>query len=512
MTPFVFDTYDLRPRLPGRGSPTRRPAGLVTRTPPTRRNHRVERRLRIVYPAGMLALAARSPAPGGCPWSAIVHGQHGDRSDRDCRTPNLERLRGTAGRAGTTGNRLGFGRHQRREHLQLADRDAGADGARRAGQRYAGMDADPSSRLHGAAGPRPGRAGRPFPRRRRGRPGRADQRVAASRDQVRHRARSARWPRRTSPSARSPARAELTSKATRGFYAVVYGALDGDVAGQGGARVSAGPASATTTAPAARRRWCSSTAATHNRFNSQWAADGDESGVVAADRAPGGRLLPVADQPALLDEYVGGLCRWRLLGDTAPADAVRRHGTNTLKAGVSLQWSFGATDRAARRHGESDQAAHAHRRLHRPVPGRAGRTLPSRRRRWRLETDHVTTVLALEPPLVSGEAYSISLAPGQSDWTQFSALDDQRERRLRPDRAGVDHGRPAARVQCRAHRRVRGQRRDRLDDVRHPQAPSRPVFHQHSSGENCTVLRLETMALPISSIPTVDPAGSHWLG
>ncbi len=501
MTPFVLDTYDLLSTLIGPRLAAAEAAGLVTKDPADQTKFTVQRRLRIVHPAGVLT-PRKVAGSGRLPVVAIVHGQHRATGPTGTPHPNLDgyaALQDELARQGIVSVSVDTNAANIVNSLidMRAQMVLGALDALRA------MDADPSSRLHERLDlDRVALVGHS-----RG----GDAVVRAARMNASRPAATKFGLRAVCSLAPTdfgfgsqPGPTELTSTDT-GFYAVVYGALDGDVAGQGGARAFGGTGFRHYDRARCEKAMVFLDGCSHNRFNSVWAADGDESGVVAADRAPGGRLLPVADHATLLDEYVGGLCRWRLLGDTAPRTLFDGTGTNSLKAGASLQWSFGGQIEPLDDMENPTKPRTLTGAFIDPFPDvLVDASQPTKT--LELETDHVTTVLALEPPLISGEAYVISLAPGQSDWTQFSALAINVSGHFDlTDQASITAGQlPEFSVV--------------LTDASGAsvaigsttfataQAPSRPVFHQHSSGENCTVLRLETMALPISSIPTVDPS------
>lgn len=129
----------------------------------------------------------------------------------------------------------------------------------------------------------------------------------------------------------------VMDEATAGFYFVMYGGLDGDVSGIGGAKDFWGTGfrhydRATAPKAMAYIPFCD-----HNRFNDTWSAD--ESGVIPTDVA---RLHSRADHRQLLIEYVGGLFEWKLLGIASKANLFDGFASNSLGHDVSLQWAFGA--------------------------------------------------------------------------------------------------------------------------------------------------------------------------
>jgi hypothetical protein len=125
--------------------------------------------------------------------------------------------------------------------------------------------------------------------------------------------------------------------ATAGFYLVLYGGLDGDVSGFGGARGLVGTGFRHYDRAVAPKAMVYVPFCNHNRFNDTWSAD--EFGITASDAA---RLHSRDDHRKLLIEYVGGLFEWKLLGAKGKSSLFNGRGTNSLGHNVSLQWGFGA--------------------------------------------------------------------------------------------------------------------------------------------------------------------------
>jgi hypothetical protein len=217
----------------------------------------------------------------------------------------------------------------------------------------------------------------------------------------------------------------------------------------------------------------------------------------------GGRLLSESEHHQLAKEYIGGLFRWRLLGDTVPQGLFDGTATNTLGAGASLQWSFGAQVVTI-----DDMEDPVKPRI---ISGAFVDPFPDiviGPRDLGAETNHVTAVLGVEPPLASGEAYTVALGPGQVDWNGFDAL----TLRVTADFDLTDETTIAA-----------GQLPEFsvvVTDVTGatavvssaaisgPFVPRRPVLHlavdDSGTTENCTALRLETMRVPISAVTGID--------
>jgi hypothetical protein len=133
----------------------------------------------------------------------------------------------------------------------------------------------------------------------------------------------------------------VLGSAQTGFAFVLYGGLDGDVSGAGGARDFWGTGfrhydRATTDAAMVYVPQCN-----HNRFNRTWSTDDD--GTRPGDIA---KLHSRADHEQLMIEYVGGLFEWKLGGVGARAGLFNGMATNTLGHTISLQWKWGAQRRA----------------------------------------------------------------------------------------------------------------------------------------------------------------------
>ncbi len=289
------------------------------------------------------------------------------------------------------------------------------------------------------------------------------------------------------------------------FFAVVYGALDGDVSGRGGAESFGGTGFRHYDRAATDKAMVFLDHCNHNRFNTVWTADGDESRMDPVDVAPGGRLLAPADHQQLANEYIGGLLRWRLLGQNSQLGLFDGSRSNTLGAGVSLQWSFGSQIEVI------DD-------MEDPVKPRtignafidpfADFTIGARD--LGDETNHQTAVLGVSPglPAPPPEAYRVAMAPSQSDWSSYDLLtfrvcadfDMTSQATIAagplPDFTVVvtDAAGASAVVTSAA--------------IATPQAPRRPVFHRLRGvappEDNVTVLRLETMSIPISTLTGIN--------
>jgi hypothetical protein len=136
------------------------------------------------------------------------------------------------------------------------------------------------------------------------------------------------------------------------FYLVVYGSLDGDVHGLGGADEKYGTGFRHYDRATCSKAMVQLSRCCHNRFNSVWSdgnpaipADpikkyqGDDQGIKAADLP----LLRLFEEHQKLEiEYIGGLFRWQLLNHRSVPDLLDGTRPNRVGVPASLQWSFGS--------------------------------------------------------------------------------------------------------------------------------------------------------------------------
>jgi hypothetical protein len=155
--------------------------------------------------------------------------------------------------------------------------------------------------------------------------------------------------------------------------------------------------------------------------------------------------------------------------------------TNSRGAGVSLQWSFGADIEAI---DDMEDPAKPRNLGNAAVDQFADLTVAARD--LGDETNHQTTVLAADPgvPSPPPEAYRVDVGPGRRDWSGFDLFTF----RVCADSELASEATIAA--------------------ITTPLAPRRPVFHRIRGvappNDNVTVLRLETMSIPISSLTGID--------
>jgi hypothetical protein len=498
MTPFVLDTYDLLATLRGPDLARVESRGLIKKDDVDPTKFLLERRLRIVHPTDTGA-PNKVGGTGRLPIAVLVHGNH-------------QAIRPI----GVTPNLNGYGELQK----ELAEKgiisvsvdenvailfgsliEMRAQMVLGALDTMRTLDADPTSRFHGRID---------FDRVALMGHSRGGDAVVRAAQINRGRTAPTKYGVKAvcslSPTDFSailpPGPTPLTPSDTP-FYAVVYGALDGDVAGWEGAESFGGTGFRHYDRATCDKAMVFLDHCNHNRFNSVWAADGDDAGMHPTDVAPGGRLLSEAEHHQLSKEYIGGLFRWKLLGDTTPQGLFDGTATNTLGAGVSLQWTFGSQIVSI-----DDMENPVKPRIITGAFVDPFADIVIGTRDLGTETNHATAVLGVEPPLVSGEAYTVSLLAGQTDWSGFDAL---------TFRVAADYDLTSAATIA------AGQLPEfsvvvtdttgataLIDSatLAGPFVPRRPVFHQAVNNvgttENCTALRLETMRLPVTAVTGID--------
>lgn len=220
----------------------------------------------------------------------------------------------------------------------------------------------------------------------------------------------------------------LESKDTP-FFSVVYGGLDGDVSGCGGAKSSGGTGFRHYDRTKTEKAMVYINHCNHNRFNTQWAdvnstlgrVVGDDFGMNPSDLGSGGRLLSPLDHRKLANEYIGGLFLWKLLGQTSHKGLFNGNATNSLGAKVALQWSFGKQIISL----DEMETALSSRTLN---PAFSGvdlfTSINTGSRNFEKLTFQQTSVFFIEPASLSGPTvmYTLKMPVGQKDWSGFDAF------------------------------------------------------------------------------------------
>ena len=298
------------------------------------------------------------------------------------------------------------------------------------------------------------------------------------------------------------------SSADTGFYLVMYGGLDGDLSGFGGASGFAGTGFRLYDRARTQKSMVFLDNCIHNFFNTEWPEfDGS---LLTSDQ---GSALLDSEHRSLAEQYVGGLMRWKLLGSSKPKALFDGTTTNAVRATTAIQWSFGkqvtvlddldgATPTVGTR-----TLVRADVKLLAAVTGFDGQLVGER-------TNHQTGVLAVTPnaPGPPPEVYGLALPAAMRDWSGFDVL----TMRVCADADVTTAAKAAASdlpdlillfVDTEGGSAVVD-----LKALFTPSRPGRPRFHEAidlnaprppgspPTTENCTVIRMETLAIPLSSL------------
>jgi dienelactone hydrolase len=317
-----------------------------------------------------------------------------------------------------------------------------------------------------------------------------------------------------------PSEQLVATSANAGFLLVLYGGLDGDVSGVGGARTVFGTGFRHYDRATAPKAMVYVPGCTHNRFNSVWNID--EFGVLPAD-LQNNLVHRREDHEQLMIEYVGGLFEWKLNGNAARAGLFNGSATNTLGLEASLQWAWGSRYKLIDNFEDVAAGTIGARTLRRAEVGAFADVLVNG---TRLESQvaHQASILALEANLTAADApaLELTLPAGHRDWSGFERMtfglctwvDLSTPAGIAagvspPDLALtlVDGAGKSARVEARAFTT--------------PALPGKPVFHEiralhpvyDQSGvflgwqegiDPCSVHRLATCAAPLAAFAGVD--------
>jgi hypothetical protein len=303
-----------------------------------------------------------------------------------------------------------------------------------------------------------------------------------------------------------PAAVNRLNATHAGFYLVVYGGLDGDVAGFDGATGPTGTGFRHYDRANLPKAMVFLDECSHNRFNDVWSTD--ERGILPADA---GRLVSRPDHRTLANEYIGGMFRWQLLGTLTPRNLLDGTSTNSVKAKVSVQWSVGKMVTALDSFENPATPDVGNRTLiGASVSNMASVVINGTKLEER--TNHQTNVLVVAPnvPGPPPEAYKLTLPATHRNWTGF----DQLTFRVCADADVSTAAKTAASplpdftlvlTDTAGGSAVINASALRVPNVR----PRLPVFHsarnpRTGASENCTVVRLETLAVDLASISGVD--------
>jgi hypothetical protein len=225
----------------------------------------------------------------------------------------------------------------------------------------------------------------------------------------------------------------------------------------------------------------------HERFNSVWAAAGDDPLLDPDDHD---RLLSTETHQALAVEYVSCLFRWRLLGESGPDILFDGTSGNSLGEDVSVQHSFGSARLTLDEMGPHPEVGQ------RTLDGSIIATIGDL-------SDHRARVLVTDPTHASpGPVYTLTgdALHGLTAWREYDAF---------TFRVGADYylvseediaAQPVPEFTLTFTDLAGASVAVASSELATPVAPSRPVFHSivHLDGttENLSKLRLETLAVP----------------
>ncbi|MDX6530202.1 MAG: hypothetical protein QOH41_2492 [Blastocatellia bacterium] len=290
------------------------------------------------------------------------------------------------------------------------------------------------------------------------------------------------------------------------FYAVMSGALDADVSGTDGALSPTGTGFRHYDRANTQKSMVFLDLCNHNRFNANWKPDDNR---LVADQH---RLVSEADHQKLANEYVGGLFRWQLLGSPAPKSLFDGTASNSLGAKAAIQWSF--WQKVAVLDNFDNPPSGSRTTPVATVEEMALVTVGSMKVEER--TNHQTRVLVLPSTSTAVEAYrlALDLPASQQDWSMF----DQLTFRVCADADLSESAIPLSKLpEFTLTLTSLGKTVDvTAVSLRTADRPRRPVFHEpelqkydHTGTlvwalENCTVIRMETLAVNLATVTGVD--------
>jgi hypothetical protein len=304
-----------------------------------------------------------------------------------------------------------------------------------------------------------------------------------------------------------PAQVMSLSPTETPFYAVVYGALDGDVGGWSGAEAFTGTGFRLYDRATCDKAMVFIDHCNHNRFNRTWT--NDDGGMDPADI--GGRLLSRADHEKLAIEYIGGLFEWRLAGKAGGRNLFEGSQANSVGAGASLQWSFGTQVEGIDDFEAGSPGGGITRTLTNSAPSSLAAVTVGARSLDQ-ETNHQTIVLAVDPGIASPAPVTLDLAIPAGplrNWSSFDELTFRVSSDSDLTSAATIVGEPLPDFTVIVEDGAGAVVAIAGNDPRLPVAMTRPVFHRGKTGgvppdENLTALRLETIRVPLSLLAGVD--------
>jgi hypothetical protein len=198
------------------------------------------------------------------------------------------------------------------------------------------------------------------------------------------------------------------------YYAMIYGALDGDVfGGEATDFTGTGFRHYDRAKPKSGKSMVFLDGCSHNRFNDTWTED--DHHLLEADIKT--RLVSRPYHRDLAREYIGGLFRWWLLGKARASSLFDGTAANALNAPASIQWSFG---RKVEELDDMEDAATPT--VGSRAPGATVRNMAGVTGTLAgIHTNHWTGVLVLSKNLSSTpvNAYQLNLPVTHQDWSSY---------------------------------------------------------------------------------------------
>jgi hypothetical protein len=298
-----------------------------------------------------------------------------------------------------------------------------------------------------------------------------------------------------------PANRMFLDTADVNFYLVVYGALDGDVFGNG-ANSAAGTGFRHYDRARPQKAMVFLDNCCHNAFNTVWFADGNDS----ADP----RLASDTDHQSVAVDYIGDLFRWQLKGENLPQRLDGRT-ANRPAQHASQQWMFGQT---LKRIDDFENPAANLLGGPRTVtnPGGAPTTIDDfasiniAGSTLELHTAHQTHVLHCDLTLATASATRIlvtDIPASDQDWSGLDTLILSLSGWFDPTSAGSITGANLPRTTITL---TDAASTSSIVDftVYGAALPSRPVFKTVAPLGNVTLMRLQTIPIALSSFAGVD--------
>jgi hypothetical protein len=286
---------------------------------------------------------------------------------------------------------------------------------------------------------------------------------------------------------------------------VVYGALDGDVSGRGGASGIGGTGFRHYDRASCEKAMVFLDGCTHNRFNRTWSED--EFGL--PPKHP--RLRSRPDHEALAKQYIGGWLRLQLKGEATERELFDGTRTNTVGVPASQQWSIGSVVKDVDDFETAEKNSLG-----------GGRTMPATTRIQQVHdvvvsgnaldpnTGHQTAVAHVNATGGAGSllAFDLDVPPGDADWSGFERLlvNLTRIHDLTSEKTIGKGVHPLLSVEL-TDAAGNSASVDQSTFYKEGARPTKPFFHRvrtPSGPRNVTLHRLETFPIPLAAFAGVD--------